>query len=71
MTEFIQPVEIGEYKIFVRFIGKSADLPEQFKYSDIIKNQSIKFEAEPKDLLNPSYEPWVNLRVKKEGILYL
>ena len=67
MAEVEQPLQIAGFNICVKFIAKSADIPEQYKFCDVKRTYSIKFDTLTTKLLKLQYNPWLNLRVHNKG----
>ena len=59
---------VGGYQVWVRVVGKSADIPEQYKFSDVIKYNGIRFNCTAKELMDINFEPWLNLRKSNAGV---
>ena len=67
VIEFREPKKIGKWFVQLRIIGKSADIPEQHRFTDIVKGQSIKFDLTLEQLFNSETEPWLNVRHVAKG----
>ena len=53
--------------MYLKVIGKLADLPEQHQIANIRNGYSIKFNLTSNELLNQTKECWLNFRRNEKG----